>query len=138
MMLGSESETATHPVEPSGTLPSVIGVHVAPPSVVRNSPPLATPMKNVFGCDGTPVTVVTRPPRAGPTSRYRKPLKNDESTVCEWTEITSSKRASNTEPDRNINRPPDTQIKNWKPIMSQERTNRECWPRPGGRIEEYA
>ena len=34
----------TLPVDPSGTLPSVIGVHVAPPSVVRNSPPLATPM----------------------------------------------------------------------------------------------
>src|SRR6185436_17736221 len=107
MMFGSESATATDPVEPSGTLPSVIGVQFAPLSVVLNNPPLATPMYNVFGCEGTPVTVVTRPPRAGPTSRYRKPLKNDDSMVCEWTETASSRRVSNTEPDRNIDRPPD-------------------------------
>jgi hypothetical protein len=41
---GSESATATDPVEPSGTWPSVTGNHDAPPSVVLNSPPLATPM----------------------------------------------------------------------------------------------
>jgi hypothetical protein len=44
MMRGSESATAMAPVDPSGTLPSVIGTQVAPPSVVRNTPPLATPI----------------------------------------------------------------------------------------------
>src|SRR5581483_12524204 len=66
---GSESETATQPVDPRGTLPSVIATHEEPPSVVLNNPPLATPMKKVLGCEGTPVTVVTRPPREGPTNR---------------------------------------------------------------------
>jgi hypothetical protein len=42
--VGSDSATATAPVDPTGTLPSVIGVNVAPLSVVRNSPPLATPI----------------------------------------------------------------------------------------------
>ena len=44
MIFGSESATAIDPVEPSGTLPSVIGTQLAPPSVVRNTPPLATPI----------------------------------------------------------------------------------------------
>jgi hypothetical protein len=35
----------------------------------------------VRGCDGTPVTVVTRPPREGPTRRYRMPLKSAGSTA---------------------------------------------------------
>ena len=39
-MFGSESATAIAPIEPTGTLPSVIGVQVAPASVVRNTPPL--------------------------------------------------------------------------------------------------
>ena len=43
-MFGSESATAIDPVDPSGILPSVIGVQFAPPSVVRNTPPLATPI----------------------------------------------------------------------------------------------
>ena len=43
-MFGSDSATAIEPVEPTGTLPSVIGTQVAPPSVVRNTPPLATPI----------------------------------------------------------------------------------------------
>ncbi len=43
-MFGSVSATAMAPIEPTGTLPSVIGVHVTPLSVVLNSPPLATPM----------------------------------------------------------------------------------------------
>ena len=44
MMSGFESATAITPIEPSGIWPSVIGVQVAPPSVVRKTPPLATPM----------------------------------------------------------------------------------------------
>ena len=43
-MFGSDSETATEPVDATGTLPSVIGIQVAPASVVLNTPPLATPM----------------------------------------------------------------------------------------------
>jgi hypothetical protein len=34
----------------------------------------------VAGCDGTPVTAVTRPPRDGPTRRYRNPRNNAGST----------------------------------------------------------
>ena len=44
VVLSGGLRTATAPVDPSGTLPSVIGVHVVPLSVVRNSPPLATPI----------------------------------------------------------------------------------------------
>ena len=40
----AESATAIDPIDPTGILPSAIGVHVAPLSVVRNSPPLAAPM----------------------------------------------------------------------------------------------
>ncbi len=43
-MLGSESATAMSPIDPTGTFPSVIGTQFAPPSVVLNTPPLATPM----------------------------------------------------------------------------------------------
>jgi hypothetical protein len=40
----------------------------------------------VRGCEGTPVTVVTRPPRDGPTSRYCIPLKSAGSTLDIMTE----------------------------------------------------
>ena len=43
-MFGSDSATATDPDDATGTLPSVIGTQFSPPSVVRKSPPLATPM----------------------------------------------------------------------------------------------
>ena len=39
MTFGSESATAIAPMDATGTLPSVIGVHVAPLSVVLNTPP---------------------------------------------------------------------------------------------------
>jgi hypothetical protein len=44
MTSGFESATAITPMEPSGIWPSVMGVHVAPLSVVLKTPPLATPM----------------------------------------------------------------------------------------------
>src|SRR3972149_1271402 len=55
-MFGSESATAIEPIDPSGILPSPIGVQGTPPSVVRKRPPLATPMEKGFGCGATPLT----------------------------------------------------------------------------------
>ena len=44
MMSGLVSATAMEPMDATGTLPSVMGCQLAPASVVRHTPPLATPM----------------------------------------------------------------------------------------------
>jgi hypothetical protein len=43
-VFGSLSDTAISPIDATGTWWSVIGNQFSPPSVVRNTPPLATPM----------------------------------------------------------------------------------------------
>ena len=44
MMFGLDSATAMDPIDPMVILPSVMGSQLSPPLVVRNTPPLATPM----------------------------------------------------------------------------------------------
>src|ERR1700690_1339238 len=81
MTLGSESATATAPIDDSGCL-SVSGTQLPPPSVDFQSPPATPPRKYVFGSPGMPVTASERPPRYGPTRRHFMPPKSDSGTFC--------------------------------------------------------
>src|SRR5258708_34275162 len=81
MTLGSESATATAPMEDMRSL-SVSDVQLPPPSVDFHSPPAAAPRKYVFGSPGIPVTASARPPRYGPMSRHFMSLKRDSGTFC--------------------------------------------------------
>ena len=65
---GSDGATAIAPIDPVSNELSETFVHVLPASSVRQTPP-ALPMKKLCGRPGTPVTVVERPPREGPTIR---------------------------------------------------------------------
>ncbi len=53
--------------EEASIFPSVIGLHVWPPSVVFHRPPPAAPNQYSFGREELPATAVERPPRDGPT-----------------------------------------------------------------------
>ena len=73
-MSGFDSETATAPTDALVIWPSVIGVHVVPPSVVFQSPPPVAPKYPTFGWPFTPLIAIDRPPRSGPTLRQRNAL----------------------------------------------------------------
>src|SRR5438552_7939252 len=56
------------------------GIQFAPPSVVFQTPPATAPKYHVFGSPKTPSMASARPPRNGPTTRQRMPLKSFGST----------------------------------------------------------
>src|ERR1043165_4563942 len=70
-MFGFEGATAIAPIDPVGWS-SKIGFHVRPASVVFQTPPLFTPMKNVSGRSGIPAAPTVRPARYGPMHRQRR------------------------------------------------------------------
>src|SRR5688500_12636254 len=70
--LGSEGATATEPIEETGWS-SKIGDHERPPLVDFHTPRAAVAAEKTSGSPGTPATRETRPPAAGPTSRYSRP-----------------------------------------------------------------
>src|SRR3954471_19258569 len=72
---GFDSETATAPTDALCTCPSVTGVHVAPPSVVFQSPPPVAPKYPSRGRPFTPVIAIDRPPRSGPILRQANAFK---------------------------------------------------------------
>src|SRR5439155_3658813 len=54
---------------------SVTGAQDSPPFTLLNTPPPVVPCQNSFGRCGFPVTATDRPPRKGPSSRQRTPVK---------------------------------------------------------------
>src|SRR5205823_9305415 len=55
---------------------SNLGFHVAPTSVLFQTPPATPPKYQVVGSPGTPLTATTRPPRNGPICRHFMPPSN--------------------------------------------------------------
>ena len=71
---GSDGATATAPMEPTAKSSSETLVHETPAFSVFHTPPPVEPIQNSWGRPRIPVTVVTRPPREGPTMRKSKPV----------------------------------------------------------------
>src|SRR6185436_16635180 len=71
----------TDPIDDIVILPSVIGVHVVPLSVLFHAPPPVAPNQYSLGRASLPSAAIDRPPRAGPTLRQRMPLYKPGSTV---------------------------------------------------------
>src|SRR5688572_5233263 len=67
------------PMDEEVILPSVIAVHVVPPSVDFHAPPPTAPNQYSFGRASLPATAIDRPPRAGPMLRHVRPLKSSGS-----------------------------------------------------------
>src|SRR3954467_13177106 len=73
-IFGLFCETATEPVEATGSL-SNTGCHVVPLFVVRNTPPVPTAAKIVYGSFSLTAKSAMRPPMfAGPIARQRSGL----------------------------------------------------------------
>src|SRR6476659_1496890 len=75
---GAEGATRIAPIVPPKYL-SVTGAHDWPALIDLKTPPPVVPIQNSFSRDGLPVTATERPPRNGPTSRQRSPVKASES-----------------------------------------------------------
>src|ERR1043165_9020324 len=75
---GAEGATAMAPIVPPKYL-SVTGAHDWPALIDLKTPPPVVPIQNSFSRDGLPVTATERPPRNGPTSRQRRPVRARES-----------------------------------------------------------
>src|SRR5215213_11623979 len=62
--------------------PSVMGLQLAPPSVVFQSPPPTAPKYASRGRPFTPVAAIERPPRSGPMPRHLSVLSRAESSAA--------------------------------------------------------
>src|SRR5690242_2046827 len=71
---GDDADTAIAPIVPPKYL-SVTGAHDSPALIDLNTPPPVVPIQNSLGRDGFPVTATERPPRNGPSSRQRTPVR---------------------------------------------------------------
>src|SRR3954470_3808620 len=58
---------------------SLTGAHDWPALIVLKTPPPVVPIQNSSGRDGLPTPATDRPPRYGPISRQRSPVKASES-----------------------------------------------------------
>src|SRR3954466_7696297 len=61
---------------------SVTGAHDWAALIDLKTPPPVVPIQNSFSRDGLPVTATERPPRNGPTSRQRRPVRASESCAA--------------------------------------------------------
>src|SRR5262249_6987078 len=75
---GADGATAIAPIVPPKYL-SVTGAHDCPALIDLKTPPPVVPIQNSSGRDGFPVPATDLPPRYGPISRQRSPVKTSES-----------------------------------------------------------
>src|SRR5690242_21705463 len=73
---------------------SVTGAHDWPALIDLQTPPPVVPIQNSFSRDGLPVTATERPPRKGPTSRQRSPVKVSESRWANAADVQQKSRAT--------------------------------------------
>src|ERR1043165_4488743 len=75
---GADGATWIAPIVPPKYL-SVTGAQDCPAFIVLKTPPPVVPIQNSSGRDGLPTPATERPPRYGPISRQRRPVKASES-----------------------------------------------------------
>src|SRR5690242_1149750 len=101
---------------------SVTGAHDWPALIDLQTPPPVVPIQNSFSRDGFPATATERPPRNGPTSRQRSPVKVSESR---WANAGTAARESSKATDALVDRAEmGTETSRWDRIS----TTSARWP----------